>query len=102
MKIFSIERNRFLLTFLVAMVCGGMMRIALAADPPKRAAFKEFTQRVEQYVKLRKTMPRQRTTKKREEIVERRRTLSQKSARRERTLNRAASSLPKLAWHFNK
>ena len=51
------------------------------ADPPAIAespGFREFTDRAQAYVKLQKAVPRLRTTKKREEIVERRRALAQK------------------------
>lgn len=41
-------------------------------------AFQDFTQRVQQYVKLQKSMPRLRSTKKRSEIVERRQVLAEK------------------------
>jgi hypothetical protein len=51
------------------------------ADPPARPeppAFREFTERAQAYVKLQKAVPRLRTTKKRQEIVERRHALAQK------------------------
>jgi hypothetical protein len=47
----------------------------VSSEPP---AIREFTQRVQQYVELQKSMPRLRTTKQRTEIVERRRALAQK------------------------
>ena len=63
----------------------GILRIPMAAGPPavppaspESPAFAEFTQRAQAYVKLQKAVPRLRTTKKREEIVERRRALAQK------------------------
>ena len=45
---------------------------------PEPAAFREFTERVQQYVKLQKAMPRLRNTKKSKEIVERRHALAEK------------------------
>jgi hypothetical protein len=45
---------------------------------PESPAFREFTEGVQQYLKLQKAMPRLRTTKQRKEIVERRRALAQK------------------------
>jgi hypothetical protein len=51
------------------------------ADPPaspESPAFREFTQRAQEYIKLQKAVPRLRVTKKRQEIVERRRGLAQK------------------------
>jgi hypothetical protein len=63
----------------------GALRIPMAAGPPavppaspEPPAFREFTQRAQEYVKLQKAVPRLRMTKKREEIVERRRALAQK------------------------
>jgi len=56
------------------------MAVGRPADPPasESPGFREFMQRAQEYVKLQKAMPRLRTTKKREEIVERRRALAQK------------------------
>jgi hypothetical protein len=45
---------------------------------PESPAFHDFTQRVQQYVKLQNALPRLRTTKKRAEIVERRQVLAEK------------------------
>jgi hypothetical protein len=63
----------------------GILRVPMAADPPadppaspESPGFREFTQRAKDYVKLQKAVPRLRTTKKREEIVEGRRALAQK------------------------
>jgi|SRR5579872_1122841 len=63
----------------------GVLRIPVAAGPPEdpprtpeSPGFREFKQRVQEYIKLQKSMPRLRTTKKREEIVERRHALAQK------------------------
>jgi len=56
-----------------------------AADPPRipssipdSPGFREFSQRLEEYLNLQKSVPRLRTTKKREEIVARRQALAQK------------------------
>jgi hypothetical protein len=63
----------------------GALRIPVAAGPPQippvtpaPPAFREFTERVQEYLKLQKAMPRLRTTKQRKEIVERRHALAQK------------------------
>jgi len=48
-----------------------------AAPVPQNAAFGDFSQRVEQYLKLRKTLPNERTTKSREQIVDRRHALAE-------------------------
>jgi len=58
-----------------------IVRLAPAQVEPasaEAAAFHEFTERVEQYLKLQKAMPRLRTTKNRKEIVERRHALAEK------------------------
>jgi hypothetical protein len=44
---------------------------------PGSPTFGDFSQRVEQYLKLRKALPRERTTKRPEEIADRRRALAQ-------------------------
>lgn len=44
---------------------------------PEPPVFREFTQRVQQYLQLRKAVPQQRTTKHQEEIVDRRHALAQ-------------------------
>ena len=69
--------------FVIALV--GVLRIPAVAGPsPVRPAtqespaFREFTDRAQEYVKLQKLVPRLRTTKKRQEIVERRHALAQK------------------------
>jgi hypothetical protein len=48
-----------------------------AAASPETPAFGDFSQRLEQYLKLRKTLPEERTTKHRKEIVDRRQALAQ-------------------------
>jgi hypothetical protein len=44
---------------------------------PESPAFRDFIQLVQQYMKLRKALPQERTTKRSEEIVDRRRALAQ-------------------------
>ena len=69
--------------FLIALVWA--FGVPAAAGPPQAPpvspeppGFREFTQRVQEYVKLQKAMPRLRTTKKGREIVERRHALALK------------------------
>ena len=66
-------------------VLAGFLRIPAALGSPQDPsvnseppAFHDFTQRVQQYVKLQNALPRLRTTKKRAEIVERRQILAAK------------------------
>ena len=72
-----------------AILCIGLVGVprasVMAADPPKSMpaspsspGFREFSQQLEEYLKLQKAVPRLRTTKKREEIVARRQALAQK------------------------
>ncbi len=77
--------DRFVRTAIFSIVLAGVLRIPAAAGPPQvppaspvPPAFREFTQRVQEYVKLQKAVPRLRTTTHRKEIVERRRALAQK------------------------
>jgi hypothetical protein len=74
-------RDRFLRAVVFLAVLIGTVRIPGLAGPlpesPDTPAFREFTQRVQGYLKLRKAVPRLRTTKHREEIVERRSALAQ-------------------------
>jgi hypothetical protein len=72
-------------TVVLFIVLVGVLRIPITAGPPadplaspESRGFHEFMQRAQKYVKLQKAMPRLRTTKRREEIVERRRALAQK------------------------
>lgn len=72
-------------TVVLFVVLAGVLRVPMAAgspaDPPvspESPGFREFTERAQAYVKLQKAMPRLRTTKKREEIIKRRRALAQK------------------------
>lgn len=60
----------------VAIAAGGSppQTPPIAAEPP---AFREFRQRVQAYMDLRKTLPRERTTKRTEEIADRRLALAQ-------------------------
>jgi hypothetical protein len=69
--------------FLVVLLAGAL-RVPAAAAPPQistagRApqAFQEFTRLVQEYVKVRKALPRERLTKRQDEIVDRRHTLAQ-------------------------
>lgn len=76
----------FLRTILFFLVLGASLplRSSGAETPqvppvsPQSPASLEFTRRVEEYVKLQKTMPRLRTTKDPKEIIERRNALAQK------------------------
>lgn len=61
---------------LVLMVLAAGVRLP-AAPVPESSAFGDFSQRVEQYLKLRKALPNERTTKSREQIVDRRRALAE-------------------------
>ena len=79
------QRDGFLRAVAFSIVVVGALCLPVAAGPPQvppvspeTPAFREFTQRVQQYVKLQKAVPRLRTTKHRQEIVERRRALAQK------------------------
>jgi hypothetical protein len=74
----------FLRTSILSIVLVGVLRIPMAAAPPadppagpESPAFREFEQRVQQYLKLRKATPRERTTKRQEDIVDRRSALAQ-------------------------
>ena len=69
----------------LVVMAAGVLRFSVAAGQPQvpaaspnDPAFREFEQRVQAYVKLQKSVPRLRTTKQREEIVERRHALAQK------------------------
>ena len=75
---------RYLRAGVFLILLGGISRTPLAADTPQKVApsaedptFGDFSQRVTQYLKLRKSLPQQRTTKRQEEIVGRRHTLAQ-------------------------
>jgi hypothetical protein len=79
------QPHRFLraVVFLIGLVVA--LQIASAAGPPQvpqvgpePPAFREFQQRVQQYLTLQKAMPRLRTTKHSKEIVERRHALVQR------------------------
>jgi hypothetical protein len=68
-----------LLAVLVGVLC-----VSVAGSPPQTPpaktephAFREFTERVQAYLSLRKTLPRERTTKRTEEIADRRLALAQ-------------------------
>jgi len=68
--------------FLIVLV-GALQSPVIAGSPqsppagPESPAFRDFEQRVQQYLKLRKASPQERTTKRSEEIVDRRRALAQ-------------------------
>jgi len=80
----TIARLRFGLHFSHRLGRTASLLIALAGagcaeTPPlnkQPPGFDDFTQRVQQYIKLRKALPNQRTTKRQEQIVDRRRTLA--------------------------
>src|ERR1700694_2726072 len=79
------QADRFLRAVAFIILLVGALRIPVAAGPPQvptvspePPAFREFTQHVQQYVKLQKAVPRLRTTKQHKEIVERRNALAQK------------------------
>ena len=70
-------RQRFSLqtaSLLIALAAVGVAQTPpLNKQPPD---FDDFTQRVQQYMKLRKELPNERTTKRQEQIVDRRRSLA--------------------------
>jgi hypothetical protein len=79
------QPDRFFREAVILIALVGALRIAAAGGPPQAPpvspeppAFGEFTQRVQEYVKLQKAAPRLKTTKDRKQIVERRRALAEK------------------------
>jgi hypothetical protein len=75
---------RYLRAGVFLILLAGTLRTPLAADTSRKAApsaenptFGDFSQRVAQYLKLRKSLPQQHTTKRQEEIVDRRHALAQ-------------------------
>src|SRR6185295_14173153 len=65
-------------------VLAGVLRIPAAGSPPQTPpatresqAFREFAQRVQVYLNLRKTLPQERTTKRQQEISDRRHALAE-------------------------
>jgi hypothetical protein len=101
--------DRFLQTFIFSIVLAGAMRIPAAAGPPQvsptspeSSAFREFTQRVQEYVKLQKAVPRLRTTKHRKEIVERRRALAQKIRETRATARQGDIFTPEVSEEFQR
>jgi hypothetical protein len=69
---------------IVVLCAAGILPIPSAVGYPQKAAptaenptFGDFSQRVDQYLKLRKVSPQQRTTKRPEEIADRRHALAQ-------------------------
>jgi hypothetical protein len=78
------DPKRFLLVAAILVVSAGALRIPLAAAPPQKVAsipenptFGDFSQRLAQYLKLRKALPQERTTRRQEEIVDRRHAVAQ-------------------------
>src|ERR1700730_15816726 len=78
------QPDRFLRTVVFLILLAGALRFPVAAGSPQNApvspeppAFRDFSQRVQQYLKLRKALPHERTTKRPEEIVDRRHALAQ-------------------------
>jgi hypothetical protein len=74
----------FVRTGVLFVVLVGILGIPMRAGPPgdppatpESPAFREFTQRVQQYLKLRTATPRERTTKHQQEIANRRSLLAQ-------------------------
>jgi hypothetical protein len=70
---------------ILSIALAGTSRIPVAAGAPQAPpaspespVFSAFTQRAQEYIKLQKSVPRLRTTKHREEIIDRRRGLAQK------------------------
>jgi hypothetical protein len=69
-------RYRFLQAASLLLALAG---VGCAETPPlnkQPPGFDDFTQRVQQYMKLRKTLPNQKTTKRQEQIVDRRHSLA--------------------------
>jgi len=71
-------------TIVFLIVQAGAFWIPVAAGPPQippanpeSPAFRDFTQRVQQYLKLRKAAPQQRNTKRSQEITDRRHALAE-------------------------
>jgi hypothetical protein len=103
------KTDRFLQGFIFSIVLAGAMRIPAAAGPPQVSpaspespAFREFTERVQEYVKLQKAVPRLRTTKHREEIVERRRALAQKIRETRANAKRGDIFTPEVSEEFRR
>jgi hypothetical protein len=99
----------FLRTAVLFIVLAGVTRIQLAADPPqtKHASpdspgFREFSQRLQEYLKLQKAMPRLRTTKKREEIIARRQALAQKIRESRANAQQGDIFTPKASEEFRR
>ncbi|MEO8026254.1 MAG: hypothetical protein ABI823_07260 [Bryobacteraceae bacterium] len=61
-------------TLVLAIAAGGPQAASRRPEPP---AFGDFSDRVNQYLQLRKALPKQHTTKRRKEIVDRRTALAQ-------------------------
>ena len=68
------------LTLRTAILLLALSGAGCAETPPlnkQPPGFDDFTQRVQQYLKLRKTLPNERTTKRQEQIVDRRHSLAE-------------------------
>lgn len=92
-----------------AFLLAGTLLIQIAAGAPQvppvkpdEGAFKEFTQRVEQYVKLHKSSPRLRTTKHNKEIAERRDALARKIRQARSTAKQGDIFSPEIANEFRR
>jgi hypothetical protein len=71
------QPDKLLRTIGFLALCLGAAWIPAAASPPQAPVFSDFQERIKQYVKVRQAAPLLRTTKKREEIVDRRTALAQ-------------------------
>jgi len=71
------QSERFFGAAVFLLLLVGAARNSAAADPPPTPpAFRDFTQRVQEYLKLQKAVPRLRTTKNTKEITDRRHALA--------------------------
>jgi hypothetical protein len=71
-----------------------------AAASPENRDFGDFSQRVEQYLKLRKALPEERTTKHRKEIVDRRQALAQAIRESRAGVQQGAIFTPEISKQF--
>jgi hypothetical protein len=77
-----VHPNKFVQALFVVVL--GAAGVRLTADTPQKATpkaenptFGDFSQRLDQYLKLRKALPNERTTKRQDQIVDRRHSLAQ-------------------------
>jgi hypothetical protein len=96
------QSDRFLRIGVFPLMLLGAARIALAGVNEETPAFRDFTQRVQQYLKLQKSMPRIRTTKQRKEIVERRTALAQKIREMRATAKPGDIFTPEVSEEFRR